>query len=131
MTGNGRVWDFEGLTLATSIVPSATELGTGEQVEVAGAVTDATGRVTGDPLVLQSRVPGAVDWTDVSPLTYSAPDGSSRATVTVEKTRSSAGCGPRASTPTAGASEPVLVTVTPASALTPAAEPQETAAPTG
>ena len=33
VTGNGRVWDFEGLALATSIVPSATQLVAGEQLD--------------------------------------------------------------------------------------------------
>jgi len=111
--GNGRVWDFEGLTLATSITASAPQVASGEQVMVAGSVTDGSGRITGDPLVLQSRVPGAVEWTDESPLTYMGPDGFSRATVTVTETREFRWLRPESEYADAGASEPVLVTVEP------------------
>lgn len=127
VTGNGQVWDFEGLTLATSISASATQLGAGEQLEVAGTVTDPTGRVMGDPLVLQSRIPGAVEWTDVSPLTYSGADGASRASVTVTETAEFRWLRPESEYADLGASEPALVTVTPA----PTVEPEETDAPTG
>lgn len=124
VTGNGRVWDFEGLALATSIVPSATQLVAGEQLEVAGSVTDPAGRIMGDPLVLQSRVPGTADWTDVSPLTYSGPDGASRATVTVDQTAEFRWLRPESEYADAGASDPVLVTVTPAPTAEPQPEPQ-------
>lgn len=136
VTGNGRMWDFEGLTLATSIAPSANALGAGEQLEVAGTVTDLTGRVMGDPLVLQSRVPGTADWTDVSPLTYSGPDGASRVSVTVDQTAEYRWLRPESEYADWGASDPVLVTVTPAPeptpepTPTPAVEPQETVVPT-
>ena len=125
VNGNGRVWDFEGLTLATSILPSSTQLDAGEQLEVAGTVTDPSGRVTGDPLILQSRAPGATDWTDVSPLTYTGPDGSSRATVAVSQTQEYRWLRPESEYADWGASEPVLVTVTPA----PTAEPELTDEP--
>ena len=113
VTGNGRVWDFEGLALTTSVTASATELVAGDQLEVAGSVTDARGRVTGDPLVLQSRTPGTGEWVDVSPLTYAGPDGSSRATITVSQTQELRWLRPESQYSDAGSSEPVLVTVTP------------------
>jgi hypothetical protein len=136
--GNGQVWDFEGLTLATSITASAPEVASGAQVTVAGSVTDGGGRITGDPLVLQSRVPGTVEWTDESPLTYMGPDGFSRATVTLTQTREFRWLRPESEYADAGASESVVVTVAPA-AVEPApveptptpAEPHETDAPTG
>lgn len=147
VTGNGRVWDFEGLAVTTSIVPSARQLVAGDRLEVAGSVTDPRGRVMGDPLVLQSRIPGATEWTDVSPLTYTGPDGASRATVTVEQTAEYRWLRPESEYADAGASEPVLVTVTPAPepkpepkpspepepepAPEPTVEPEETVAPTG
>ncbi len=136
VTGNGRVWDFEGLTLSTSITPSAAQLVAGEQLEVAGRVTDLRGRVMGDPLILQSRAPGAALWTDVSPLTYSGPDGSSRVSVTVKETAEFRWLRPESEYADWGATEPVLVTVTPAPtpaetpAPTPAPTPAETQAPT-
>lgn len=135
--GNGRVWDFEGLPLATSITTSAPGLVAGEQLTVAGSVTDGSGRVTGDPLVLQARAPGAAEWTDVSPLTYMGPDGSSRATVTVSETQELRWLRPESEYADAGTSDVVLVTVTPApteppsQAPTPAPEQSPTAATAG
>lgn len=111
--GNGRVWDFEGLTLATSITASALEAAAGEHVSLAGSVTDAAGRVTGDPLILQSRVPGTPDWTDASPLTYMDPDGSSRFSVAVTETTEFRWLRPESEYADAGASESVVVTVAP------------------
>lgn len=119
ITGNDRVWDFEGLSLATSITASAPDVVAGEEVRIAGSVTDGSGRVTGDPLVLQSRVPGAVDWTDVSPLTYMGPDGSSRASATVNETQEFRWLRPESEYADSGASDPVLVTVTPGQAEAP------------
>lgn len=113
VTGNAKVWDFEGLSLATSVVSSASRLVAGSRLEVAGAVTDGQGRVTGDPLVLQSRVPGTGAWYDVSPLTYAGTDGSSRASVTVSKTREFRWWRPESQYADAGSSEAVLITVTP------------------
>ncbi len=119
ITGNGRVWDFEGLSLATSITASAPAVGSGDQVRIAGSVSDGTGRITGDPLVLQSRVPGTDAWTDASPLTYMGPDGSSRASVTVTETREFRWLRPESQYADAGASDPVLVTVAPGQADAP------------
>ncbi|WP_297734238.1 hypothetical protein [Nocardioides sp.] len=111
--GNGATWDFEGMALVTSILPSATQLSSGDELSVAGSVTDAGGRVTGDPLVLQSRVPGASEWTDVSSVTHSGPDGASWAGVTVSETREFRWLRPESEYADEGASEPVLVTVAP------------------
>ncbi len=109
--GNGGTWDFEGLALATAILPSSTRLAPGDELSVAGSVTDAGGRITGDPLVLQSRAPGATEWTDVSPLTYTGPDRASRVTITVTETQEFRWLRPESEYADAGASEPVLVTV--------------------
>ena len=85
--------------------------------------------------VLQSRVPGTAEWADVSPLTYSGPDGASRATVTVDQTAEYRWLRPESEYAAAGGSDPVLVTVTPAPAPAPApvspAESETTDAPTG
>jgi hypothetical protein len=113
VTGNGREWDFEGLSLSTSLTTSARELVAGEQLSLGGSVTDPSGRVTGDPLILQSRVPGAAEWTDVSPLTYMGPDGFSRAIVTATETQEYRWLRPESEYADAGTSDTVLVTVTP------------------
>lgn len=111
--GNGRTWDFEGMALSTAILPSATELAPGDELSVVGSVADASGRVTGDPLVLQSRVPGSTGWTDESPLTYSGADGGSWVSVKVTETREFRWLRPESEYADEGASEPVLVTVEP------------------
>lgn len=109
--GNGRAWDFEGLTLSTSILGPTAPVPAGTDVEIAGSVTDPSGRVTGDPLVLQSRARGASEWVDVSPLTYSGPDGVSRATVTVTEGQELRWLRPESEYADAGASDPVTVSV--------------------
>ena len=111
--GNGGTWDFEGLTLATAILPSSKHLGAGDKLSIAGSVTDASGRVTGDPLVLQSRPAGATEWTDVSPVTYAGPGGASLVTIAVAETQELRWLRPESEYSDEGASEPVLVTVTP------------------
>ena len=111
--GNDRTWDFEGMALDTAILPSATRLASGDELSIAGSVTDVGGRVTGDPLVLQSRAPGASEWTDVSPLTHSGPDGASWATIKVTETQELRWLRPESEYADEGASEPVLVTVAP------------------
>jgi hypothetical protein len=111
--GNGGTWDFEGMTLSTAILASSTELRAGDELSVAGSVTDAAGRVTGDPLVLQSRPVGATEWTDVSPLAYAGPEGASLVTIAVTETQELRWLRPESEYADQGASEPVLVTVTP------------------
>lgn len=113
ISGNGRLWDFEGLTLVTSISASAAQTSPGKEVTVTGAVTDGSGRITGDPLILQSRVPGAVEWINESPLTFTGPDQSSSATITLTETRELRWLRPESEYADGGASEVVLVTVGP------------------
>ena len=79
--GVGQTWDFEGMTLATAITASAPQVPAGQDVVISGHVTDAAGRVTGDPVVLQARTPGQGEWRAVSELTLVGPDGWSRVTV--------------------------------------------------
>lgn len=107
----GRTWDFEGLALSTSILSSSAEAVAGGSVTMTGSVSDASGRTMGDPLVLQSRVPGTTEWTDASPLTLADPDGFSHVEVEVTETREFRWLRPESEYADAGASEPVLVTV--------------------
>ncbi len=111
--GNGGTWDFEGLTLKTAIVTSSTQVAAGEEVSVTGSVADAGGRVTGDPLILQTRLPGQSGWSDASPLTYAGADGLSQVTTTLTETRELRWLRPASEYADAGASEPVLVSVQP------------------
>ncbi len=112
VSGNGRTWDFEGLSLTTSIVASATKVASGQELFFAGTVSDHLGRITGDPLILQARAPGQAQWTDMSPLTYTDPDGTSQAQVTATRTQEYRWLRPQSQYADEGATDPVLVTVT-------------------
>ena len=81
----GTTFDFEGLALATSISTGRDQVPAGGSVTVSGRVTDAAKRTTGDPLVLQSRVPGG-EWAPVDQPVLADPDGVSRTEVTLEET---------------------------------------------
>ena len=111
--GNDRTWNFEGLSLTTTIAASSTDVSRGDQLSVTGSVTDPSGRVAGDSLVLQSRAPGDTGWRDVSPSTSTGPDGVSQAGVVVTETQEFRWSRPASEYADEGASEPVLVTVTP------------------
>lgn len=111
VTADGHTWDFEGLSLTTSIRASAPAVARGAEVSVEGVVTDASQRVTGDPLVLQTRVPGTEQWRDASPLTYTV-EGASRVSVKIDHTQELRWLRPTSEYADAGASEPILVTVT-------------------
>ncbi|WP_133241214.1 hypothetical protein [Nocardioides gansuensis] len=82
----GTTLDYEGIDLTTTIGAPATSVAAGARAVVTGVVRSASGRVTGDPLVLQERRPGAATWRDVSRPTLSDPDGVSRVEVVVEET---------------------------------------------
>ncbi len=56
--GGGSTFDFEGVSLETTVSASRLRAAPGDTVTLTGRVTDAHARVTGDPLVLESRVPG-------------------------------------------------------------------------
>ncbi|HEY0645416.1 MAG TPA: hypothetical protein VGD39_18515, partial [Nocardioides sp.] len=62
--GAGSTFDFEGTTLTTHASADRTRVDAGDQVTISGRVTDPSGRVTGDPLVLESRTPGG-QWVPV------------------------------------------------------------------
>lgn len=117
--GAGQSWDFEGITLDTAITASAPQVPAGQDVVVSGHVTDAVGRVTGDPVVLQARTPGQGDWRTVSDLTVVGPDGWSRRTVTVTEDTEYRWLRPEGEYADAGASASVVVHATPAPTATP------------
>jgi hypothetical protein len=107
--GTGQTWDFEGIALDTAIATSAPQVAAGHDVVVSGHVTDAAGRVTGDPLVLQARTPGQGEWRSVSEPTLAGPDGWSRATVTVSEDTEYRWLRPEGEYADAGASGSVVV----------------------
>ncbi|WP_156411361.1 hypothetical protein [Nocardioides sp. Soil805] len=123
--GAGQTWDFEGTTLQTAISASAPQVEVGQDVVVSGHVTDASGRVTGDPVVLQARTPGVGEWRTVSDLTLVGPDGWSRASVTVTEDTEYRWLRPEGQYADAGSSASVVVRVVPSTTATP--DPQEPA----
>jgi hypothetical protein len=81
----GTTWDFEGITLSTAIGGGAASARPGDKVTITGTVRDATGRVTGDPLVLEARKPDGV-WQPLGDPRLADPDGTTRLEVVVETT---------------------------------------------
>src|SRR6478736_562008 len=91
---SGSTFDFEGVSLSTSVAAGRQQVKPDEEVELTGRVTDGSGRLTGDPLVLASRSPGG-QWAPVGKPVL-ASRGSS---YPLRRPPSSAGTVPRASTP--------------------------------
>jgi hypothetical protein len=83
--GAGTTFDFEGVELRTSVDVDVREVRAGEKVTVTGSVTDAAGRVTGDPLVLQTRVPGGA-WVSAHAPVLADRDGVARTAVELQET---------------------------------------------
>jgi hypothetical protein len=82
---SGSTFDFEGVQLTTSLTAGKQQAAPGEEVTLTGRVTDTTGRVTGDPLVLESRTPGGA-WAPVGRPVLADRDGLARAVVPVSET---------------------------------------------
>jgi hypothetical protein len=126
--GAGQTWDFEGIALSTAIAASTPQVPAGGEVVVSGHVTDAAGRVTGDPLVLQARAPGQGEWRTVSDPTLVDGDGWSRATVTVTEDTEYRWLRPQGEYADAGVSASVVVHAVPAATPTPSSPPAPSAA---
>jgi hypothetical protein len=109
----GATYDFEGITLTTGVSVDRQQVPAGEKVTVTGRVTDASGRVTGDPLVLESRPPGGA-WSPVGsgPVLGDA-DGVARVEVTVDRTTELRWHRPQSQYADEGWSDTVTVTVAP------------------
>jgi hypothetical protein len=82
---SGSTFDFEGVALSTTVSVDRQRAGAGEKVTLTGRVTDGSGRVTGDPLVLESRRPGGA-WAPAGQLVLSDPSGLARVDVRVSET---------------------------------------------
>lgn len=78
----GVVYDFEGAVLSTAVSASDKAVQSGGIVTISGTVRDTAGRVTGDPLVLESRDPGG-QWSPVGDPELGDPDGVTRLEVPV------------------------------------------------
>ena len=104
-------WDFEGVALDTAIASAAGEVPAGATVTITGRVTDATGRVTGDPLVLETRAPGGA-WRAVGGRELVDPYGITRVEVAVRETAEYRWHRPESQYADEGWSEPVTIRTT-------------------
>lgn len=103
-------WDFEGMALSTTIAAGADQVPAGEAVVLSGRVSDASGRLMGDPLVLETRAPGG-QWRRVGGPQLVDPDGTTRAEARPEQTAEYRWYRPESQYADEGWSEAVLVRV--------------------
>ena len=108
--GSGSTFDFEGAPLTTVAAVDRQLAAAGDQVTVTGRVTDPGGRVTGDPLVLESRVAGGA-WAPVGPAVLGDASGLARVDVRVTATTEFRWHRPESQYADEGWSDPVTVTV--------------------
>lgn len=83
--GSGSTFDFEGVSLSTAMAAGRQQAASGDEVELTGRVTDGSGRLTGDRLVLEARAPGDA-WAPVGPPVVAGRDGVARVSVPVTET---------------------------------------------
>lgn len=107
---SGSTFDFEGMALTTAVAVDRSRADAGEQVAITGRVTDEGGRVTGDPLVLESRAPGG-EWTRFGEAVLADPNGLARVDVRVTETTEFRWHRPESQYADEGWSDPVIVTV--------------------
>jgi hypothetical protein len=120
ITASGSTFDFEGIALTTTADVDRARAGAGEEVTVTGRVTDGGGRVTGDPLVLESRRPGGA-WAPIGQAVLADPAGVARVDVPVTETTEFRWHRPESQYADEGWSDPVTVAVDqPAEAPAPA-----------
>jgi hypothetical protein len=107
---SGSTFDFEGVQLTTVLGVGRQQAAAGEEVELTGRVRDASGRLTGDPLVLESRTPGGA-WSPVGRPVLADRDGVARVVVPVRETTEFRWHRPEGQYADEGWSEPATVTV--------------------
>ena len=119
---SGSTFDFEGVTLSTTIEADKKKASPDEEVTLTGRVTDRSGRVTGDPLVLESRVPDGA-WSPVGNPVYASRDGVAQVVVRVTETTEYRWHRPESQYADEGWSDVVTVTVDKPAAGSPATPP--------
>lgn len=127
--GSGATFDFEGTDLTTTISADRARAAAGEQVTITGRVTDPGGRVTGDPLVLESRAPGA-QWAPVGGAVLGDAAGLARTDVPVTETTEFRWHRPESQYADEGWSDPVTVTVAEPEPTQPKTDPPPSPRPT-
>ncbi|MDR7254429.1 hypothetical protein J2X46_003422 [Nocardioides sp. BE266] len=110
--GGDSTFDFEGIALTTSLTVDGQKADAGDTVTITGRVTDARSRVTGDPLVLESRAPGGA-WKAVGGPALAGADGLVHVDVPVTETTEFRWHRPESQYADEGWSDAVTVTVAP------------------
>ncbi len=110
VSAGGSTFDFEGIALTTVASVDHPLVDSGDRVSISGRVTDGGGRVTGDPLVLETRRPGG-GWTSTGASVLSDPTGVARVDVPVTETTEFRWHRPESQYADEGWSNPVTVTV--------------------
>jgi hypothetical protein len=120
---SGSTFDFEGVSLTTTVAAGRQRVEAGQEVELTGRVTDGSGRVTGDPLVLESRAPGG-QWSAVGKPVLAGRDGVARVVVPVAETTEFRWHRPQGQYADEGWSDTVTVTVEQPPQETPPQQPE-------
>ncbi len=110
VSASGSTFDFEGVALSTDATVDHQRAAAGDRVSISGRVTDESGRVTGDPLVLEQRAPGGA-WSATGQVVLPDPDGLAHAVVPVVETTEFRWHRPESQYADEGWSEPVTVSV--------------------
>lgn len=127
VSASGSTFDFEGIALSTDASVDRERVAAGDRVSVSGRVTDAGGRVTGDPLLLEQRTPGGA-WTATGQ-TVLSDKGLASVVVPVSETTEFRWHRPESQYADEGWSEPVTVTVEQPAAPAPESTPAPESAP--
>jgi hypothetical protein len=107
---SGSTFDFEGTSLTTAASADRQDVASGQHVTLTGRVTDSGGRLTGDPLVLESRAPGG-EWVSTGRAGVGDATGVARIDVPVTETTEFRWHRPESQYADEGWSDPVTVVV--------------------
>jgi hypothetical protein len=127
--GGGTTYDFEGIDVTTSISASDVSVPAGGKAVIRGTVRDLSGRITGDPLVLQARAPGTDTWRTLEADVLADGDGVARSQVVVEETTEYRWFRPQSQYADSGSTDPVLVRAEQQASPSPAPAPDPQPAP--
>ena len=110
MSSGGVTYDFEGISLQTGIAKTTEQVRQDGTIEITGTVRDGSGRITGDPLVLESRKPGG-EWAAVGDRVFADATGVARTVAPVTETTEFRWHRPESQYADEGWSEAITITV--------------------
>lgn len=128
VSASGSTFDFEGIALSTDAAVDRQRVAAGDRVSITGRVSDTSGRVTGDPLLLEQRTPGG-PWRATGEIALADQGGLARVVVPVSQTTEFRWHRPESQYADEGWSEPITVTVEEPAAAAPDSTPAAETAP--